>query len=63
MADHPEAVKERARIVWWLRAGLDGPASANASDDYLQAVGDLAHAIEYHPERFAGAPIEGKNNG
>lgn len=57
VADHwlPEAAAdERARIVWWLRAGIDGPGCADAS--YRQAIREMADAIEQHPERFADAP-------
>lgn len=47
---------ERARIVWWLRMGVAGPASVNTSYEYLTAVTDLADVIEQHPERFKDAP-------
>lgn len=50
------AADERARIVWWLRAGVDGPAAVTCSADYLQAIRDMADVIEQHPERFAQAP-------
>ena len=50
------AVNERARIAWWLRAGLTGPAAMNASKDYLAAIADLADVIEQHPERWVEAP-------
>lgn len=53
----PEAAAdERARIVWWLRAGLNGPAIVNTNATILVALSDLADAIEQHPERFADAP-------
>lgn len=50
------AADERARIVWWLRAGITGPGAVNATPDYLAAASELADAIEQHPERFAQAP-------
>jgi hypothetical protein len=48
--------EERARIVWWLRAGVTGPAAVNTPAAYLAAAADLADVIEQHPERFADAP-------
>lgn len=56
------AADERARIVWWLRAGLDGPASMSCTPEYLNALSDLADVIEQHPERFADAPT-GRDRG
>lgn len=50
------AADERARIVWWLRAGVSGPAAVYTKPDYLAAAAELADAIEHHPERFADAP-------
>lgn len=50
------AADERARIVWWLRTGVEGPAAVSTESAYLLAVADLANVIENHPERFAQAP-------
>lgn len=46
---------ERARIVWWLRAAADGPASVSRPDEARFAA-DLADVIDAHPDRFADAP-------
>lgn len=48
---------ERERIVRWLRTGLRGPASVNASPDELATIERLADVIENHPERFEDAPV------
>lgn len=50
------AADERARIVWWLRAVVAGPAAVTTDPTYLAAVTDMADIIERHPERFAQAP-------
>jgi hypothetical protein len=50
------AADERARIVWWLRAGLSGPAGVNLMPSEHALVAELADVIEQHPERFADAP-------
>lgn len=50
------AADERARIVWWLRAGCDGPAAVNTNAETLAHMRALADVIEAHPERFADAP-------
>lgn len=50
------AADERARIVWWLRTGITGPAAMSCTEEYLNALADLADVIEQHPERFADAP-------
>lgn len=55
-----EAADERARIVWWLRAGISGPGMVNSTAEYLAAATELADAIEQHPERFAEAPTTGR---
>lgn len=57
------AIDERARLAWWLRAGLTGPAAMNASEDYLSAIRDLADVIEQHPERWIEAPTSATSEG
>lgn len=53
----PEAAAdERARIVWWLRAGIDGPAAVSITPGERALLVYLADVIEQDPERFAEAP-------
>jgi hypothetical protein len=48
--------EERHRIVWWLRAAVDGPAAVNVNPARLATIREIADVIEQHPERFADAP-------
>lgn len=50
------AADERARIVWWLRAGVSGPAGVNEDPAVLATITEMADVIEQHPERFADSP-------
>lgn len=49
------AADERTRIAWWLRRCASGPGSA--TEDYRNAVVDLAVIVEQHPDRWLEAPV------
>lgn len=49
-------VDERAKIAWWLKAGLAGPASVTTPGIVQETLSELARILVDDPDRWHGAP-------